>query len=64
VSAAAGVVCLARAGDRVAAGDPVLELRAADETRFGRAVTALDQAIEIGPQPPSRPSVILERIGT
>ncbi len=64
VSAAAGVVCLARPGDRVAAGDPVLELRAADETRFGRAVTALDQAVEIGAQPPSRQSPVLERIGT
>ncbi|HMG64641.1 MAG TPA: thymidine phosphorylase [Streptosporangiaceae bacterium] len=64
VSAAAGVVCLARPGDRVAAGDPVLELRADDEARFGRAVTALDQAIEIGPQPPARQSPVLERIGT
>ncbi|HEY1640218.1 MAG TPA: thymidine phosphorylase [Streptosporangiaceae bacterium] len=64
VSAAAGVVCLARPGDRVAAGDPVLELRAEDETRFGRAVTALESAIEIGARPPARPSAVLERIGT
>ncbi|HEU5421710.1 MAG TPA: thymidine phosphorylase [Streptosporangiaceae bacterium] len=64
VSAAAGVICLAKPGDRVAAGDPVLELRAEDETRFGRSVSALEHAIEIGAQPPSRPPAVLERIGT
>ena len=64
VSAAAGVICLARPGDRVAAGDPVLELRAEDETRFGRAVTALDHAVGIGARPPSHQSPVLERIGT
>jgi thymidine phosphorylase len=64
VSAVAGVICLARPGDRVAAGDPVLELRAEDEARFARAVSALDGAIEIGAQPPSRQSPVLERIGS
>jgi thymidine phosphorylase len=64
VSAAAGVICLARPGDRVAAGDPVLELRAEDEARFARAVSALDGAIGIGAQPPSRQSPVLDRIGS
>ena len=36
VSAAAGVICLAKPGDRVEAGQPLLELRADDPARFGR----------------------------
>ena len=34
---------------RSTAGQPLLELRADDEARFGRALEALDGAIEIGP---------------
>jgi thymidine phosphorylase len=64
VSAGAGVICRAKPGDRVAAGEPVLELHADDEGRFGHAVTALDGAVEIGPRPPSRRSPVLERIGS
>ena len=63
VAAAAGVICLAKPGDRRGRGHPVLELRADDAARFGRAA-ALDQAVEIGAQPPSRQSPVLERIGT
>jgi thymidine phosphorylase len=63
VSAAAGVICLAKPGERVTAGQPVLELRADDEARFGRARMALDGAVEIGPQPPEPLPVVLERIG-
>ena len=49
VSAAAGVVMLAKPGDHVRAGQPLLELHADDATRFARAQTALDGAIEIAP---------------
>ncbi len=42
VSAAAGVICLAKPGDRVEAGQPLLELRADDPGRFGPALDALD----------------------
>ena len=62
VSAAAGVICLAKPGDRVEAGQPVLELRADEEPRFGRAVSALDGAIEVGDQPPPVGPLVLERI--
>ncbi len=60
VSAAAGVICLAKPGDRVRAGQPLLELRADDEERFGPALAALDGAAEIGEQapPPHLPPVI------
>ena len=63
VSAAAGVICLAKPGDQVTAGQPLLELRAEDESRFGRAIEGLGGAIQIGPRPPEPQPVVLERIG-
>jgi len=63
VSAAAGVICLAKPGERVERGQPVLELRADDEARFGRAIEALDGAIVIGTEPSTAGSAVLERIG-
>jgi thymidine phosphorylase len=62
VSAAAGVLCLAKPGERVEAGQPVLELRADDESRFARAREALANGIEIGPEPPAVTPLVLERI--
>jgi thymidine phosphorylase len=62
VSATAGVICLAKPGDAVRAGDPVLELRGDDPARFGRAGEALAGAIEVGPQPPPPADPVLERI--
>jgi len=62
VSAAAGVICLAKPGDRVSAGQPLLELRADDEARFGRARAALEGGIEIGARPLEPASAVLERI--
>jgi thymidine phosphorylase len=62
VSATAGVVCLAKPGDRVEAGQPVLQLLADDPAGFGRAVRALDGAIEVGPEPPQPQPIVLERI--
>jgi thymidine phosphorylase len=63
VSAAAGVMCLAKPGEQVESGQPVLELRTDDEARFGRAIEALDGGIEVGPEPPVIGSPVLERIG-
>ena len=40
----------------------MLELRADDESRFARAVGALDGAIEIGDQPPAAGPLVIERI--
>ena len=64
VSASAGVVCLAKPGDQVTAGQPVLELRTDEEARFGRALEALEGAISIGPRPPEPRPAVLERIGS
>jgi thymidine phosphorylase len=63
VSAAAGVICLAKPGDRVERGQPLLELRGDVEARFAGVTEALAGAIEIGPRPPEPASLILERIG-
>jgi len=62
VSASAGVLCLAKPGEPVEAGQPVLELRADDASRFARARDALAGAIEIGPEPPAAAPLVIERI--
>jgi thymidine phosphorylase len=61
VSAAAGVICLAKPGEPVTAGQPLLELRADEPERFGPALAALDGAITIDAGEPAegpRPAVI------
>jgi thymidine phosphorylase len=63
VSPSAGVICLAKQGDRVTAGQPLLELRADDAGAFGRAVEALAGAVEIGPERPPDTPLVIERIG-
>jgi thymidine phosphorylase len=63
VSAAAGVICLAKPGDRVQEGQPLLELRADSPGRFAPAIAVLDGAITIGPDgPPPRSSPVIEHI--
>jgi thymidine phosphorylase len=63
VSPTAGVLCLAKPGDVVEAGQPVLELRGDDPSRFGRAREALAGAIEIGTEAPEPAGLVLDRIG-
>src|ERR1039457_2192968 len=62
VSAAAGVLCRARRGERVEAGQPVLELRADDESLLAGARAALAGAIEVGDEPPLSTPLVIERI--
>ena len=61
VSAGAGVVMLAKPGDRVRSGRPLMEFHADDVALFPRAVEALSDAIRIGPAQEPRP-LILDRI--
>ena len=61
VSAGAGVVMVAKQGDTVRAGEPLLELHADDPARFERALAALDGGVEIGDDYSPVPLVI-ERI--
>jgi thymidine phosphorylase len=63
VSAAAGIICLAKPGDDVAVGQPVLELRSDDAGAFERAREALAGAIQIGPDAPEPADLVLDRIG-
>jgi len=63
VSAAAGVICLAKPGDAVVAGQPVLELRSDDAGSFGRAREALAGAIQIGADAPEPAGLVLDQIG-
>jgi len=64
VSASAGIICLAKPGDRVQAGQPLLELRADERERFGPALAALQGAAAVsdqGPPPPVSP--VIEEVG-
>jgi thymidine phosphorylase len=62
VSPAAGVLCLAKPGERVERGQPLLELLADDESRFGRAEAALAGAVTVGGQPPDVPPLVIDRL--
>jgi thymidine phosphorylase len=63
VSATAGVICLAKPGDRVQAGQPLVELRSDRAERFGPALAALEGAIAVTAQNPRAAlSPIIERI--
>ncbi len=63
VSAAAGILCLAKPGDAVEAGQPLLELRSDDAVTFERAREALAGAIRIGQDAPDPAGLVLDRIG-
>jgi thymidine phosphorylase len=63
VSASAGAVCVRKPGDPVSAGEPVLMLHVDDETRLPAALAALDDAIEVGPEPPEPRPLVVDRIG-
>jgi thymidine phosphorylase len=62
VSATAGVVCLAKPGDAVEEGAPVLELHSDEPGRFARARQALAGAIDVGPELPERAAPVIEII--
>jgi len=64
VSAAAGVVCLAKPGDEVEEGQPVFELHADRASVLDRASAALDGAIDITDGPVAPGPLVLERIGS
>ena len=63
VSHTAGVRCLAKPGDYVTAGQPVLELQADDPGWFAAAVEALEGAVTIGREPPAPTALVLDQVG-
>ena len=62
VSPSAGVLCLAKQGDWVEEEQPLLELRTEEEPRFGAALAALGNAIEIGQEGPAEIATVIDRI--
>jgi thymidine phosphorylase len=62
VSAAAGVVLHRKPGDRVAAGDPLYELRTDDAGRIEAARAAADGAVVIAPAAPAPQRIVMDRI--
>jgi thymidine phosphorylase len=62
VSAAAGVEMLAKPGDRVTAGAPLLRLHTDDPARIHRALAALDGAVTVADAAPEPTPLVLDRI--
>ena len=62
VSAGAGVICLAKPGEPVTDGQPLLELRTDEPARFARSLEAVELAIDIGAEPPVIGPPVLERV--
>jgi thymidine phosphorylase len=62
VSFGAGILLKVRPGDRVRAGDPLLELRTDDPARFETARSEADAAILIGPAAPAATPLLIDRI--
>jgi thymidine phosphorylase len=64
VSVSAGIICLAKPGEVVRAGQPLLELRADEPERFGPALAALEGAVAVSDQgPPPVVSPVIEHVG-
>jgi pyrimidine-nucleoside phosphorylase len=59
---ATGVVCRAKRGERVRAGEPLAEIHARDEAAAGRAVAEVAACYELGPEPPAPAPLVLEVI--
>ena len=62
ISYGAGALVEVGVGDRVAAGDPLVELRADDPDRLAGALAALEGAVEIGDERTERRPLIADRI--
>ncbi|MGY6501362.1 MAG: thymidine phosphorylase [Acidimicrobiales bacterium] len=62
VSAGAGVVLHAKPGDRVTAGQVLMELHTDDPARVPAALAALDGAYAIGDDAPDRRPLVIDRI--
>jgi pyrimidine-nucleoside phosphorylase len=61
VDPAVGIMVLAKPGERLTAGDPILELHIRDRSRLGAAEPLATRAIVIGDQPPpSQPLIVGE----
>jgi thymidine phosphorylase len=62
VQYAAGILCRAKPGDTVAAGDALFELHTDTAERFADALAALDGAVTIGQRAEHRPAIVLDTV--
>jgi thymidine phosphorylase len=63
VSPTAGIRCLAKPGDYVSQGQPLVELHADDPARFPAAREALDGAVTICGERPAIPPLVIAELG-
>jgi thymidine phosphorylase len=62
VDPAAGIICRARPGEAVDAGDVLLELHTDDPSRLARAMEALHGAVTVADTAPDAQPLVLDRI--
>ncbi|XVS63784.1 thymidine phosphorylase [Actinosynnema sp. CA-299493] len=62
VQPGAGILCLAKPGDRVTGGQPLLELRTDTPDAIPAALEALSGGYEIGPTPPATTPLVIDTI--
>jgi len=62
VDPAAGLLLLKRIGDPIRAGEPIVELHAANESRLQAGEARFRAAVAIGEAPPGPPPLVLERV--
>jgi thymidine phosphorylase len=60
---AAGVLCLAKPGDYVRRGQPIVELHGDERVRSDYVTEALSAAVTVGREPPAERAVIIDHIG-
>jgi pyrimidine-nucleoside phosphorylase len=59
---AVGIVCAAKRGDRVEAGEPLAEVHARSDEAGARAVSEVTEAYRIGPEEPAPRPIVLDVI--
>jgi pyrimidine-nucleoside phosphorylase len=60
---AVGVVCLAKRGDRVQAGQPLAEVHARDDASADRGAAEVAACYRLGPDPPEPRPIVLDVLG-
>jgi thymidine phosphorylase len=63
VDHSAGVICLAKPGDYVRRGQPIVELHGDERVRSAYVAEALSAAVTVGREPPGKMPVVVDRIG-